>query len=88
MIKCFDYEHRSVLGNLAEQFYGSHGAMAMYALAIRSLIDKLRDAELSARQVWFADDATAAGRLAINTSPVVAACNNGWTRLWVLPKCQ
>ena len=38
--------------------------MAMYALAIRPLIDKLRDAEPSARQVWFADDATAAGRLA------------------------
>ena len=39
-------------------------AMAMYALAIRPLIDKLRDAEPNARQVWFADDATAAGRLA------------------------
>ena len=25
-IKCFDYEYRSVLGNLAEQVYGSHGA--------------------------------------------------------------
>ena len=35
-------------------------AMAMYALAIRPLI---RDAELNARQVWFADDATAAGKL-------------------------
>ena len=39
-------------------------AMAMYALAIRPLIDKLREAEPNARQVWFADDATAAGRLA------------------------
>ena len=39
-------------------------AMAMYALAIRPLIDKLIDAEPNARQVWFADDATAAGRLA------------------------
>ena len=39
-------------------------AMAMYALAIRPLIDKLRDAEPNVRQVWFADDATAAGRLA------------------------
>ena len=40
-------------------------AMAMYALAIRPLIDKLRDTEPNARQdlVWFADDATAAGRL-------------------------
>ena len=40
--------------------------MAMYAMAIRPLrplIDKLRDAEPNARQVWFADDATAAGRL-------------------------
>ena len=63
-------------------------AIAMYALAVRPLIDKLRDAEPSAKQVWFADDATAAGRLAINTTPVVAACNDGWTRLWVLPKCQ
>ena len=39
-------------------------AMAMYALAIRPLIDKLREAEPNAKQVWFADDATAAGRLA------------------------
>ena len=39
-------------------------AMAMYALAIRSLIDKLRDAEPEARQVWFADDANTAGKLA------------------------
>ena len=39
-------------------------AMAMYALAIGPLIDKLRDAEPDARQVWFADDATAAGKLA------------------------
>ena len=39
-------------------------AMAMYALAIRPLIDTLRDSEPEARQVWFADDATAAGKLA------------------------
>ena len=39
-------------------------AMAMYALAIRPLIDKLRGTEPNAKQVWFADDATAAGRLA------------------------
>ena len=38
-------------------------AMAMYALAVRPLIDKLRLAEPSTRQVWFADDATAAGKL-------------------------
>ena len=38
-------------------------AMAMYALTLRPLIDKLRNAEPNARQVWFADDATAAGRL-------------------------
>ena len=38
--------------------------MAMYALAIRPLIDKLRDSEPEARQVCFADDATAAGTLA------------------------
>ena len=38
-------------------------AMTMYALAIRPLFDKLRDAEPAARQVWLADDATAAGKL-------------------------
>ena len=38
-------------------------AMAMYSLAIKPLIDKLRDEEPNARQVWFADDATAAGKL-------------------------
>lgn len=38
--------------------------MAMYALAIRPLIDRLREAKPIVRQVWFADDATAAGRLA------------------------
>ena len=37
--------------------------MTMYALAIRPLIEKLRDAEPNSRQVWFADDATAAGTL-------------------------
>ena len=35
----------------------------MYALTIRPLIDKLRDTEPNAKQVWLADDATAAGRL-------------------------
>ena len=38
-------------------------AMAMYSLAIKPLIDKLRNEEPNARQVWFADDATAAGKL-------------------------
>ena len=38
--------------------------MAMSALAIRPLINKLRYAEPDARQIWFADDATAAGKLA------------------------
>ena len=33
-------------------------------MAVRPLIDKLREAEANARQVWFADEATAAGRLA------------------------
>ena len=37
--------------------------MAMYALAVRPLIDKHRLAEPTTRQVWFADDATAAGKL-------------------------
>ena len=40
-------------------------AMAMYALAIKPLIDKLRDFESDVKQVWFADDATAAGRLRV-----------------------
>ena len=42
---------------------GDPQAMAMYALAIKPLIDKLRDFEPDVKQVWFADDATAAGRL-------------------------
>ena len=37
-------------------------AMAMYALAITPF-KKLRREEQDARQVWFADDSTAAGRL-------------------------
>ena len=36
-------------------------AMAMYALAIRPMIDKLRVAQPDAKQVWLADDATAPG---------------------------
>ena len=39
-------------------------AVAVYALAIKPLIDKLRVLEPSVKQVWFVDDATAAGRLA------------------------
>ena len=39
-------------------------AMAMCALAIKPLNDRLRNSEPNARQVWFADDVTAAGRLA------------------------
>ena len=36
-------------------------AMAMYALAIVSLIHKLRNNSPDVRQVWYADDDTAAG---------------------------
>ena len=36
--------------------------MAMYVLAIRPLIDKLRDTQPNAEQIWFADNATAAGK--------------------------
>lgn len=43
---------------------GDPMAMTMCALAIKPLIDKLRVLEPSVKQVWFADDATAAGRLA------------------------
>ena len=38
-------------------------AMAMYALAIRPLIDRLGDLTHGMKQVWFADDSTAAGSL-------------------------
>ena len=38
-------------------------AMAMYALAIAPLIRQLRTAVPEAKQVWFADDATAVGTL-------------------------
>ena len=38
-------------------------AMAMYALAIRPLIDRLGDLTHGTKQVWFADDSTAAGSL-------------------------
>ena len=38
-------------------------AMAVYTLAIKPLIDKLRDTVPDPRQVWFTDDATAAGKL-------------------------
>ena len=38
-------------------------AMAMYALAVTPLIRSLRHHQLNVSQVWFADDATAAGQL-------------------------
>ncbi len=38
-------------------------AMAMYALAVTPLIRKLRELASDVKQVWFADDATAAGKL-------------------------
>ncbi len=38
-------------------------AMAMYALAVTPLIHRLREETPDAKQVWFADDATGAGRL-------------------------
>lgn len=38
-------------------------AMAMYALAVTPLIKRLREIEPKVKQVWFADDATAAGKL-------------------------
>ena len=38
-------------------------AMAMYALAITPLIRRLRRKDPDVKQVWFADDSTAAGRL-------------------------
>lgn len=38
-------------------------AIAMYALAITPLIQNLKEEEPGVKQVWFAYDATAAGRL-------------------------
>ena len=38
-------------------------AMGMYALAVTPLICKLRETKPEVKQVWFADDATAAGKL-------------------------
>ena len=38
--------------------------MAMYAIAITPLINHLRRSQPDISQVWFADDATAAGQLA------------------------
>ena len=37
--------------------------MAMYALAVTPLIKRLRDVEPDVKQIWFADDATAASKL-------------------------
>ena len=48
-------------------------AMAMYALAISPLIQKLKIDEPNAKQVWFADDSTAAGK--------VKAVRRWWTCL-------
>ena len=38
-------------------------AMAMYALAATPLICSLKEMKRDVKQVWFADDATAAGKL-------------------------
>ena len=42
---------------------GDPMAMAMYALAVTPLIKRLREVEPDVKQIWFADDATAAGKL-------------------------
>ena len=44
---------------------GDVTAMAMYAIGIRPLIDKLREQtdQSSCQQVWYADDSSAAGKL-------------------------
>ena len=66
---------------------GDQLPMAMYALAIKLLIDKLRVLEPSEKQVWFADDATAAGRLASLLSLPTVGTHNNWTVVWILPAC-
>ena len=38
-------------------------AMAMYALVVTPLIRRLYEVEPDVKQIWFADDATAAGKL-------------------------
>ena len=38
-------------------------AMAMYALAVTPLIRSLRQSQPDVSQVWYADDATAGGKL-------------------------
>ena len=38
--------------------------MAMYTIAVTPLIRHLCESQLDVSQVWFADDATAAGQLA------------------------
>ena len=38
-------------------------AMAMYALAATPLISRLKEIKSDVKQVWFADDATVAGKL-------------------------
>ena len=52
---------------MAKQFFHKRGqpkgtplAMAMYAVAVIPLIDRVAN---NARQIWFADDASAGGRL-------------------------
>ena len=42
---------------------GDPMAMAMYALAVTPLIKRLREVEPDVKQIRFADDATAAGKL-------------------------
>jgi len=59
--------------------------VAVYALAIKPLIDKLRVLELSVKQVWFVDDATATGRTGITLSMV--GTHNYWAIFWILPEC-
>ena len=44
--------------------HGGPLAMAMYAIAVTPLINYLRQSQPDISQVWFADDTTAAGKLA------------------------
>lgn len=58
-------------------------AMAMYALAITPLINKLIQMKPDVKQVWFVDD----GKTMFTTA-MVAKFYRSWAENRIIPKCQ
>ena len=84
---------REILFSSEGTTQGDPLAMAMYAIAITSLIRQLEDDAI--KQIWYADDATAGGKLAplkawwdhiVNHGPDYGYHPNGPSKTWLVVK--